>query len=103
MSPTIDEFVDQLAPADQFQVMMKLANRVLAQRGRNAVVPLSIENELPIGYLFRVPPMPESDLSPEEQAAEDARRLQNLDDALTAEEMLELLDFEAAAVEGQRS
>jgi hypothetical protein len=103
MSASIDDLVDQIPPGDQFQVMMKLARRILDQRGDKGPVPLALDNELPIGYLFRVPPMPESDLTPDEQAAEDARRMATLDDEVTLDEMLELLDFGAAAAEGQRS
>jgi hypothetical protein len=50
-----------------------------------------------VGYLFRIPPMPKSDLTPEEEAAEDARRLATLDNTVTLDEMLALLDFGAAA------
>jgi hypothetical protein len=103
MSASIDELVDRIPPADQFEALMKLAHRILDRQGKDGPVPLATDNNLPIGYLFRVPPMPESDLTPEEQAAEDARRMATLDDAVTLDEMLELLDFGAAAAEGQRS
>jgi hypothetical protein len=87
MTPNIAEFVRQV-PA---------AKSVLDGHPDSTPVVITDGKAPPVGYLFRIPPMPKSDLTPEEEAAEDARRLATLDNTVTLDEMLALLDFGAAA------
>lgn len=101
MTTNIVELVRQAPPSERRQMLFEVAQIVLDEEGDLRPVMISKGNSPPIGYLFRVPPMPESPLTPEQEAAEDARRLANLDDAVTLDEMLALLDFGAAAKSGQ--
>jgi hypothetical protein len=101
MAPNIPELVRQVPPADRYRLLLEVAKSLLDAHPDSTPVVIADGMAPPIGYLFRMPPMPESDLSPEEEAAEDARRMATLDDAVTAEEMLALLDFGAAAKAGQ--
>jgi hypothetical protein len=101
MSPSVTEAVLQAPRADRMRVLMELAKSLLAESSSPMPLPLVEGDAPPIGYLFRIPPMPEPG-SEEDEAAEDARRMASLDDAVTAEEMIALLDFHAAAVEPGR-
>jgi hypothetical protein len=98
MSPSAAEAVLQASRADRMRVLMQLAKSLLAESSSPMPLPLVEGDAAPIGYLFQVPPMPEPDI---DEDAELARRLANLDDAVTAEEMLALLDFDAAAESGR--
>jgi hypothetical protein len=94
MSASIDELVDQLTPADQFRMLMKLADRVLAARGgKGPIIPLSLGDQATIGFLLRIPPMPDTGPYTDADRAEDARRLANLDDTVELDELIASLDF----------
>lgn len=97
MTPNIAELVRQVPAADRYQLLLEVAKSVLDEHPDSTPVVIKDEKAPPVGYLFRIPPMPESGLTPEEEAAEDARRLATLDNTVTLDEMLALLDFGAAA------
>jgi hypothetical protein len=102
MGPSVTEIVRQVAPEKRMDLLLEVANSILDDHPKLTPVPLTKGDAPPIGYLFRVPPMPEPEpQTEEERRAQDARRLANLDDALTLEEMLAVLDFQAAAAEPQ--
>ena len=102
MTQNIAELVRQVPPSDRYQLLLEVARSVLDEHPDSTPVVISDGKAPPMGYLFRVPPMPESELTPEEEAEEDARRMATLDNSVTAEEMLALLDFGAAARSGPR-
>jgi hypothetical protein len=94
MSPSIDELVDQMPPADQFRMLMKLADRVLtAGAGKGPIIPLSLGDKAPVGFLLRCPLMPETGPYTDADRAEDARRLADRHNTVTADELISLIDF----------
>jgi hypothetical protein len=104
MGPSIADIVGQVEPDKRMDLLLEVANRILDDHPKLTPVALTKGDGPPIGYLFRVPPMPEPEPQTEEdRRAEDARRMANLDDALTLDEMLAVLDFQAAADESQQS
>src|SRR4051794_26063203 len=93
MSASIDELVDQMPPADQFRLLSKLADRVLASHGGGRMIRLAKDDPPPVGFLFRCPPMPDTGPYTDADRAEDARRLATLDDTVELDELIALLDF----------
>jgi hypothetical protein len=93
MSASIDELVDQMPPADQFRMLMKLADRVLAAQTRPGPIPLSMGDRPPVAFLFRCPPIPDQGPYTDADRAEDARRLATLDNTVELDELIASLDF----------
>jgi hypothetical protein len=94
---SVSDIVRQVPPAERRKLLFEVAKSILDEQPEARPVVIAEGDAPPIGYLFRIPPMPDSDQTPEEEAAEDARRLATLDDSVTLDEMLAMLDFGAAA------
>jgi hypothetical protein len=100
----IAEIIRQVPSTERRKLLFEVAKSVLDEQPYSTPVMIVEGDAPPIGYLFRVPPMPEPEpQTEEERRAQDARRFANLDDALTLDEMLAALDFTAAAAESPRS
>jgi hypothetical protein len=98
---SVSDILRQVPPADRRKLLFEVAKSILDEQPEATPVVIGEGDAPPIGYLFRIPPMPESDQTPEEEAAEDAWRLATLDDTVTLDEMLAMLDFGAAARSAQ--
>src|SRR5687768_12131793 len=93
MSASIDELVDQMPPADQFRLLSKLADRVLASNAGDRLIRLATDDYTPVGFLLRCPPMPDTGPYTDADRAEDARRLADRDNTVSVDELISLIDF----------
>lgn len=96
MASSIADFIREIPPSDYRQLLLEVAKRILADQPLETPIVLSEGDSPPIGFLFKIPPIPESLESEEAERAEDERRLATIDNTLTLEEMLAKMDFRAA-------